>query len=55
MKERGLKTREPFSSTLDKLLSEQLSQLSLDTRIPKSKLLDEAISLLLKKHDPSSK
>ena len=51
MNNRGLKTRVPISSTIDKALNEQLRQLAEDTRIPISKLLDEAIEDLIKKHN----
>ncbi len=46
----GLKTRIRFSTSLDKDLASKLETLSEETRIPKSKLVDEAISLLLEKH-----
>jgi hypothetical protein len=39
--------REPFASTLKKELMGQLRELSDDTGIPITKLLDEAIQLLL--------
>jgi len=45
-----LKSREPVNCAVDKELNQKLIQLSKDTRIPKSKLLDEAIELLLNKH-----
>lgn len=48
---RGLKNRVPLSSTLDKELSKDLNNLAKTTRINKSKLLDEAIELLLKKYN----
>lgn len=47
----GLKTRIRFSTSLDKNLAEKLENLSIETRIPKSKLVDEAITLLLKEHN----
>lgn len=50
-KRRRLKTRAPFSSTVKLELLEAFKQLSEDTRIPASKLLDEAIEDLLKKHE----
>lgn len=50
MNDRGLKTRVPISSTIDKKLNKKLRQLSEDTRVPMSKLLDEAIEDLIKKH-----
>lgn len=51
MDSRGLKTRIPISSTIDKKLNKELRQLSKETRIPISKLLDEAIEDLIKKHE----
>lgn len=47
---RGLKNRKYISSSLDIKLIDQLDELSKTTRIPKSKLLDEAVEDLLKKH-----
>lgn len=47
-KDRGLKTRTPFSNSLDNQLWKDFQQLHEETKIPKSKLLDEAIELLLK-------
>ena len=47
---RDLKTRVRFSTSLDIELSSKLDNLSKATRIPKSKLLDEAIELLIEKH-----
>lgn len=47
---KDLKTRIRFSTSLDKELSLKLEDLSKSTRIPKSKLVDEAIELLLLKH-----
>ena len=46
----SLRTRERISSTLKIDLIEGLKLLSHDTRIPTSKLLDEAVEDLLKKH-----
>ncbi|MFR5265360.1 ribbon-helix-helix domain-containing protein [Clostridium sp.] len=51
---KDLKTRIRFSTSLNKELSLQLETLSKETRIPKSKLLDEAIELLLLKHKEKS-
>lgn len=48
--DRRLKNRIPFSNAIDATLYEKLDELSKKTRIPKSKLLDEAIELLLEKH-----
>jgi predicted DNA-binding protein len=47
---RGLKHRKTISNAIEIELYEQLEKLSIETRIPKSKLLDEAIRDLLKKH-----
>jgi predicted DNA-binding protein len=46
---RGLKTRKNVATTIDIELSNKLDELSKETRIPKSKLIDEAIEDLLKK------
>jgi len=51
MSDRGLKNRTPISSTIEIRLYEQLDKLTQQTRIPKSKLLDEAIQDLLKKYN----
>ncbi|MDQ0197943.1 ribbon-helix-helix domain-containing protein [Neobacillus ginsengisoli] len=51
---RGLKTRRTISNAIDIELYEQLEKLSIDTRIPKSKLLDEAIRDLINKHSNKS-
>ncbi len=48
--DRGLKNRASFSTTVDKKLLQQLDILAKKTRIAKSKLTDEAIEDLLKKH-----
>ncbi|URM31603.1 ribbon-helix-helix domain-containing protein [Cytobacillus firmus] len=45
-----LKNRQYFSSTLRNDLVSELDQLHKDTGIPKSKLLDQAVELLLKHH-----
>ncbi|GIN87587.1 hypothetical protein J6TS2_39730 [Heyndrickxia sporothermodurans] len=50
MDKRGLKNRKPISNAIDINLSEQLDELAKNTKIPKSKLLDEAIELLLKQY-----
>lgn len=47
---RGLKNRKPLSNAVDISLHEALDNLSKLTRIPKSKLLDEAITDLLTKY-----
>jgi len=46
----SLVNRIRFGSSLDRKLWEKFEQLSKETRIDKSKLLDEAIADLLKKH-----
>ena len=48
---RGLVNRVPFSSTLLIPLSNEIKELSLKTRIPVSRLLDEAIEDLIRKHN----
>ena len=40
-----------FTSSLDKALMPKLDRLSKETRIPKSRLLDEAVEDLLKKYE----
>ena len=52
---RGLKNRTPISNAVDTSLFEQLKQLSKDTMIPMSKLLDRGIELVLKEYDKSTK
>lgn len=51
MKNRGLKTRRPFSSTLNNELNDRLKKLSAITKVPISKLLDEAVEHLLKERE----
>lgn len=51
MENRGLKNRKTFSNAIDIALFEQFDKLAKQTRIPKSKLLDEAIELLLNKYE----
>jgi len=46
-----LTTRKRFTTTVDKKLLKKLDNLSKETRIPKSRLIDEAIELLLKEHN----
>lgn len=48
-----LKNRTRIGSAIDKELYENLKKLSENTRIPISKLLDEAISDLINKHNPT--
>ena len=43
--------RKKFSSSLDNKLVEPFNDLSAKTRVPKSRLLDEAIEDLLKKYE----
>lgn len=50
---RGLKNRKTISNAVRSDLADALKQLSEETMIPMSKLLDEAITLLLEKHKPS--
>ena len=45
---KDLTNREPVNCAVDKGLNQKLIQLSKETNIPKSKLLDKAIELLLK-------
>ena len=52
---RGFKNRRAFSNAIDKDLFEVFEQIHVQTRIPKSKLLDEAIQLLVEKYQPSKK
>ncbi|MCC3359674.1 ribbon-helix-helix domain-containing protein [Bacillus sp. REN16] len=52
-----LKTRTRIGNTLDTALLHKLKELSKSTRIPMSRLLDEAIEDLIQKHkntNPSS-
>ncbi|HFQ7030045.1 TPA: ribbon-helix-helix domain-containing protein [Yersinia enterocolitica] len=50
MAEPFLKNRKRFTSSLENKLVPLFDELSRVTRIPKSRLLDEAIEDLLKKH-----
>ena len=45
-----LVNRIKVTTSIDKELNKKIDELSKETRIPKSKLFDEAIELLLKKH-----
>lgn len=54
MSQDRLKTRVQFASTLKKELAEELDKLHKKTLIPKSKLLDKAVELLLKEFKPNS-
>lgn len=49
---RGLKNRKPLSNAIRIELHDSLKKLSTETKIPISKLLDEAIEDLLKKRNP---
>lgn len=51
----ALKNRERVGTTADKKLMEQFKQLSEQSRIPMSRLLDEAIEDVLKKHNNKNK
>lgn len=53
MAEPFLKNRRRFTSSLDNHLVPLFNELAAKTRIPKSRLLDEAISDLLLKHGVS--
>ena len=46
-----LVNRKKFISSIDKKLVEPYNELSKKTRVPKSRLLDEAIEDLLKKYE----
>ena len=48
---RGLVTREPISSSVDKELWQKLKRLHDESQVPLSKLLDEAIRDLLTKRE----
>ncbi|WP_420974065.1 ribbon-helix-helix domain-containing protein [Bacillus thuringiensis] len=52
---RGLKNRKPLSNAIETKLWYDLDNLAKDTRINKSKLLDEAVSDLLKKYENPTK
>ena len=47
---KDLKTRTPVNCAVDNELNEKLIELSKETMLPKSKLLDVAIKLLLEKY-----
>lgn len=53
MGNKQLKNRVPVNSAIKIELNNKLSDLSEETRIPKSKLLDEAVELLLNKYERS--
>jgi len=48
-----LKTRKRYTNSIDIKLLAQFKELSKETKIPESKLLDEAIELSLKKYGKS--
>ena len=50
MSEAALVNRTRFTSSLKNELARELDLLARETRIPKSRLLDEAVEELLKKH-----
>ena len=43
--------RVPYATKIELELRDKIAQLSAETRIPQSKLIDEAIKDLLKKYD----
>ena len=45
-----LKNRQRYTNSINNELIEKLKKLSEETKIPQSKLLDEAIELVLKKY-----
>lgn len=47
---RGLKNRTPISNAVDTVLLNKLRELSGETKVPISKLLDKAIELVLKEY-----
>lgn len=49
-----LKNRVRFTNTLDKKRLKQLQQLSKETMIPMSRLLDRGIALVLKEYEKSN-
>ena len=49
---RGLKNRKPLSNAVKTELYEGLKNLSDETKVPMSRLLDEAIEDLLQKRNP---
>ena len=55
MENRGLKNRKTLSNAIETKLWYGLDDLARDTRINKSKLLDEAVSDLLKKYGNPTK
>ena len=51
VRNKDLKNRVRFSTSMDLELSKKLEELSKQTRIPKSKLVDEAIEMLVNKYN----
>lgn len=51
---RGLKNRKPLSNAVKIELYDALKKLSDETKVPMSKLLDEAIEDLLEKRNPKN-
>ncbi|WP_299831205.1 ribbon-helix-helix domain-containing protein [uncultured Metabacillus sp.] len=51
----SLKNRSQFSSTLDNNLKDKLKKLSDETQVPISKLLDQAVELLLEQKSANRK
>lgn len=49
-----LKNRERYTNSIDKELLRKLKKLSEQTRIPQSRLIDEAIEDILKKYQGSN-
>jgi hypothetical protein len=47
----SLKSRERYTNSIDIELLKKFKELSKETRIPQSRLLDEAIELILKKYN----
>lgn len=47
---RGLRNRTPFSNTMRNDLMLQMKQISEDTDVPMSKLLDKAVEMLIKSY-----
>lgn len=50
-KYRRVKNREPFATTINLGYGSVLEEISLETRIAKSKLIDEALELLFEKYN----
>jgi len=50
-----LKNRQRYTTSVDNELVEKFKELSTKTKIPQSKLLDEAIELVLKKYGKPEK